>query len=83
MFEAFILVCSGTFAGEVIEPCLMLQDRFGPSSTLQKCEERLEEMEQMIEEDPLFQFYLADRLGYPDLLAKKGNCVKNEKYLSI
>ena len=77
MFDAIILVCAATIADGPQLPCITLSYSQGPLTTLESCEKALEEMKKDMDEDWIFQYYLWDSLGNPELVARNMSCTEN------
>lgn len=69
MFGALIIVCV-LENGITTDKCIELADTWGPYRTEENCQIRLNHIENEIENNPLFNFYIFSRLGFPDYITQ-------------
>jgi hypothetical protein len=74
MFNAIVVVCAVSFNLEIDQSrCITLHDTWGPYSSKENCEIRIEQMLEF-SSDGSIKPYITAMLGYPPYVYSTGSC---------
>jgi hypothetical protein len=72
MFQAIMVVCAATLAGDTTDPCILFEG--ATVKTVEICKAGLEEFDNLMDTDEMFRFLVELNLGNPPMLSTTGVC---------